>query len=162
MRRWELIACKERLDILGPRDLPGERSGFPTQDMGNKSIACFSDWTRRPQKPCYSLVGIFPTEVLMPTIQKVSIALPAEMVSIVREAVERGEYSSSSEVVREALRDWSHKRDLREKGLEELRSVWKQALEDQSPGVSPHDIFERLERKYQAIAEDVGEKKECA
>jgi len=98
----------------------------------------------------------------MPTIQKVSIALPAEMVSIVREAVERGEYSSSSEVVREALRDWSHKRDLREKGLEELRSVWKQALEDQSPGVSPHDIFERLERKYQAIAEDVGEKKECA
>lgn len=98
----------------------------------------------------------------MPSVEKVSIALPPEMLSMVREAVEAGEYSSSSEVVREALRDWSHKRTLREKGLEELRSVWKQALEDNSRGVSPHDVFERLERKYQAIADASGEQKECA
>jgi len=88
----------------------------------------------------------------MPNVEKISIALPPEMVSMVREAVEAGEYSSSSEVVREALRDWRHKRSLREKGLDELRRVWQQALEDDSPGVSPHDVFERLERKYQAIA----------
>ena len=81
---------------------------------------------------------------------------------MVREAVEAGEYSSSSEVVREALREWSHKRSLREKGLDELRRVWQQALEDDSPGVSPHDVFERLERKYQAIADAAGEQKECA
>jgi antitoxin ParD1/3/4 len=84
------------------------------------------------------------------------------MVSMVREAVEAGEYSSSSEVVREALREWSHKRSLREKGLDELRRVWQQAMEDNSPGVSPHDVFERLERKYQAIADAAGEQKECA
>ena len=88
----------------------------------------------------------------MPNVEKISIALPPEMVSMVREAVEAGEYSSSSEVVREALREWSHKRSLRERGLDELRRVWQQALEDDSPGVSPHDVFERLERKYQAIA----------
>jgi antitoxin ParD1/3/4 len=88
----------------------------------------------------------------MPNVEKISIALPPEMVSMVREAVEAGEYSSSSEVVREALREWSHKRSLREKGLDELRRVWQQAMEDNSPGVSPHDVFERLERKYQAIA----------
>lgn len=92
----------------------------------------------------------------MPSIEKISVALPPEMVSMVREAVEAGEYSSSSEVVREALRDWSHKRTLREKGLEELRRVWRQALEDNSPGVSPHDVFERLERKVQAIADAAG------
>lgn len=96
------------------------------------------------------------------SIEKVSIALPPEMLSIVRKAVEKGEYASSSEVVREALRDWSHKRTLREKGLEELRRVWQQALEDNSKGVSPHDVFERLERKYQAIADAAGERKECA
>jgi antitoxin ParD1/3/4 len=84
------------------------------------------------------------------------------MVSMVREAVEAGEYSSSSEVVREALREWSHKRSLRERGLDELRRVWQQAMEDNSPGVSPHDVFERLERKYQAIADAAGEQKECA
>ena len=94
----------------------------------------------------------------MPSVEKVSIALPPEMVSMVRQAVEAGEYSSSSEVVREALRDWSHKRALREKGLEELRRVWQQAMEDHSPGISLHDVFERLERKYQAIADAAGER----
>jgi antitoxin ParD1/3/4 len=98
----------------------------------------------------------------MPNVEKISIALPPEMVSMVREAVEAGEYSSSSEVVREALREWSHKRSLRERGLDELRRVWQQAMEDNSPGVSPHDVFERLERKYQAIADAAGEQKECA
>jgi antitoxin ParD1/3/4 len=98
----------------------------------------------------------------MPSVEKVSIALPPEMASMVREAAATGEYASSSEVIREALRDWSHKRALRKKGLEELRSVWQQALEDNAPGVSPHDVFERLERKYQAIADAAGERKECA
>jgi antitoxin ParD1/3/4 len=88
----------------------------------------------------------------MPSVEKVSIALPHEMVSLVREAVEAGEYSSSSEVVREALRDWSRQRALREKGLKELRRVWKQALQDRSPGVSPRGVFDRLERKYRAVA----------
>jgi antitoxin ParD1/3/4 len=98
----------------------------------------------------------------MPNVEKVSIALPPEMASLVREAVETGEYASSSEVVREALRDWSRKRTMRGNGLEELRRVWQQALEDNSPGVSPHDVFERLENKYQAIADAAGERKECA
>jgi antitoxin ParD1/3/4 len=96
------------------------------------------------------------------SIEKISVALPPEMISLVREAVEAGEYSSSSEVVREALRDWTHKRALREQGLAELRRVWKQALEDNTPGVSPRDVFERLERKYQAISDASGEHEECA
>jgi antitoxin ParD1/3/4 len=98
----------------------------------------------------------------MPSVQKVSIALPPEMALLVRQAVATGDYASSSEVVREALRDWSLKRTLREKGLEELRTVWQQAMDDNSPGVSPHDVFERLERKYQAIADASGARKECA
>jgi antitoxin ParD1/3/4 len=98
----------------------------------------------------------------MSSVEKISIALPPEMASKVRAAVETGEYASSSEVVREALRDWNHKRILREKGLDELRMVWQEALEDHSPGVSPHDVFERLERKYQAIADAARERKECA
>ena len=98
----------------------------------------------------------------MASIEKISIALPQEMVSTVRRAVESGEYSSSSEVVREALRDWTQKRTLRAMGLEELRRVWQQAIEDDSPGVSPHDIIERLERKYQALADAAGNREECA
>jgi antitoxin ParD1/3/4 len=63
----------------------------------------------------------------MASVEKISIALPPEMVSLVRQAVETGEYASSSEVVRDALRDWSHKRNLCQQGIEELRNgnLWQ-------------------------------------
>lgn len=41
----------------------------------------------------------------MPNVEKMSIALTPEMAALVREAVETGEYATSSEMVREALRD---------------------------------------------------------
>jgi antitoxin ParD1/3/4 len=87
----------------------------------------------------------------MSTIEKISIALPPEMVSMVRQAVETGEYASSSEVVRDALRDWTQKRSLRQQGIDELRQVWRQALADTTPVVSAEDVLDRLERKYQSL-----------
>jgi antitoxin ParD1/3/4 len=98
----------------------------------------------------------------MSTIEKISIALPPEMVSLVRQAVETGEYASSSEVVRDALRDWSHKRTLRQQGIDELRRVWQQAMEDSSPGIPADEVLDRLERKYQAIANGSGAAEKCA
>lgn len=87
----------------------------------------------------------------MASIEKISIALPPEMVSTVREAVDSGEYAASSEVIREALRDWNQKRALRQQGIEELRSIGQQALEDRSPGVDPKKVLSRLERKYRSM-----------
>ncbi len=95
----------------------------------------------------------------MTTAQKISIALPPEMVNIVRSAVKTGEYASSSEVIRDALRDWTYKRSLRQQGIAELRQVWQEALNDKTPGISPDDVMDRLERKYQAIADATGTKK---
>ncbi|MBK8766314.1 MAG: type II toxin-antitoxin system ParD family antitoxin [Burkholderiaceae bacterium] len=40
----------------------------------------------------------------MASAEKISIALPPEMVALLRQAVDTGEYASSSEVVRDALR----------------------------------------------------------
>lgn len=90
------------------------------------------------------------------TAEKISIALPQEMVQTVRAAVATGEYASSSEVIRDALRDWTHKRSLRMHGLAELRGVWQEALNDKTPGVSADDVLNRLESKYQAIADAAG------
>ncbi len=90
------------------------------------------------------------------SIEKISIALPPEMVAQVRQAVETGEYASSSEVVRDALRDWTYKRRLQEKGLEELRKLWLEARNNNTPGVPAEDVLDRLERKYQAIADATG------
>ena len=87
------------------------------------------------------------------TAEKISIALPPEMVATVRGAVATGEYASSSEVIRDALRDWTHKRSLRQQGVAELRAVWQEALADKTPGVAVDEVLDRLERKYQAIAD---------
>lgn len=87
----------------------------------------------------------------MTTAEKISIALPTEMVAIVRSAVATGEYASSSEVIRDALRDWTRKRSLRQQGVAELRQLWNEALRDKSPGIRAEDVLDRLESKYQAI-----------
>jgi antitoxin ParD1/3/4 len=90
----------------------------------------------------------------MPTIEKISIALPLEMVSLVRQAVDAGEYASTSEVVRDALRDWTHRRSLRQQGVDELRKLWQQALKDDARGVPADEVLDRLEQKYQTLAEE--------
>jgi len=87
------------------------------------------------------------------TAEKISIALPPEMVAIVRNAVATGEYASSSEVIRDALRDWTYKRNLRQQGVAELRKLWQEALQDKTPGIDADDVLERLERKYQTITD---------
>jgi antitoxin ParD1/3/4 len=89
----------------------------------------------------------------MPAVEKISIALPPEMVKQLRKAVDGGEYASSSEVVREALRDWGRKRMAQKQGLKELRKLWQQALEDQAPGADGEGVLARLEQKYQRRAD---------
>ncbi|WP_295541860.1 type II toxin-antitoxin system ParD family antitoxin [uncultured Thiohalocapsa sp.] len=68
----------------------------------------------------------------MAHVEKVSVALTAEMLAAVREAVESGEYASSSEVMREALRDWKRRRLLEQREIEELRCLWQEGLESGS------------------------------
>ena len=92
----------------------------------------------------------------MTTAEKISIALPPEMVAIIRNAVATGEYASSSEVIRDALRDWTNKRALRQQGIVELRELWQEALHDKTPGINAEEVLDRLERKYQAIADAGG------
>jgi antitoxin ParD1/3/4 len=60
----------------------------------------------------------------MADIERLSIALPAPMAATVRRAVEDGEYASTSEVIRDALRLWESRRELRSRDLELLRRRW--------------------------------------
>ena len=71
----------------------------------------------------------------MSNIQKISIALPPEMVSHIKEAVEGGAYSSASEVIREALRDWKEKQARKAIAVKELR-------DNHDPHLNPPSIFQ--------------------
>jgi antitoxin ParD1/3/4 len=42
----------------------------------------------------------------MSNVQKVSVALTPEIIAMLKDAVDTGEYTSTSEVVRDALRTW--------------------------------------------------------
>jgi antitoxin ParD1/3/4 len=64
----------------------------------------------------------------MSHVEKMSIALTPELAAAVRAAVANGEYVSSSEVVREALRAWQLRRTLHQKELEELRYLWQEGM----------------------------------
>jgi antitoxin ParD1/3/4 len=60
----------------------------------------------------------------MAEIERLSIALPTPMADAVRRAVDAGEYASTSEVIRDALRLWESRRHLRERDIEIVRRRW--------------------------------------
>ncbi len=61
----------------------------------------------------------------MATVEKLSIALTSEFAADIREAIATGEYASTSEVVRDALRAWKQIRQGREIAIDELRRLWR-------------------------------------
>lgn len=84
----------------------------------------------------------------MPNVEKISIALTPEMAGMVCQAVEAGEYASSSEVIREALRGWKHRRAMELADIEELRRLWAEGIES-GPGkhASMKDIITEVRRR---------------
>jgi antitoxin ParD1/3/4 len=84
------------------------------------------------------------------TIEKISIALPREMLSLVHDVVDAGEYASTSEVMRDALREWTLRRAARRQGISDLRKMWAEAVNDSRPGVEASAVLDKLEHKYAA------------
>lgn len=82
----------------------------------------------------------------MARVEKISVAITAEMAEMVREAIAGGEYASASEVMREALRDWKLRRRQREQAIDELRRLWDQGLES-GPATDGDAAFERLKTR---------------
>ena len=62
----------------------------------------------------------------MATVEKLSIALTPEFAADIRQAIATGEYASTSEVVRDALRAWKQIRQGRQIAIEELRRLWRE------------------------------------
>lgn len=62
----------------------------------------------------------------MANVEKMSVALTTQQAAALRSAVEAGEYATTSEVVREAVRDWQAKRDLRLEDTRRLQELWDQ------------------------------------
>ncbi len=72
----------------------------------------------------------------MANVERLSVSLTEELAKMVRGAVTGGEYTSSSEVIREALRDWKLKQAIREADIERLRQAWVRGIDDLENGRS--------------------------
>lgn len=83
----------------------------------------------------------------MANVEKVSVALTGEQVAALRAAVDTGEYATTSEIVREAIRDWQAKRELRQEELHHLRKLWDEGRASGDAG--PVD-FDGLRREARA------------
>jgi antitoxin ParD1/3/4 len=84
-------------------------------------------------------------------VSKVSVALTREMTEMMHLAVESGDYASSSEVIREALREWKLRRTLKLHEQEEIRRLWAEGLAS-GPGRfgSIEDIKREARRRLEA------------
>ena len=73
----------------------------------------------------------------MSKLERITITMPAEMAAKLRAAVERGEYATTSEVVREALRDWSDEQER----VEQANAAMRKMLDDaRAGGRLPADV----------------------
>jgi antitoxin ParD1/3/4 len=59
--------------------------------------------------------------------------LTAEQLAVLKAVVATGEYATTSEIVREAIRDWQFKRELRQEDINRLRGLWDEGKSSGSP-----------------------------
>ncbi|WP_419804886.1 ribbon-helix-helix domain-containing protein [Terriglobus sp.] len=85
-------------------------------------------------------------------VESISVDLPPRMLAEVRAVVETGEYASSNEVIRDALREWAQNRKVQAPDLDELRRLWSEARDSRKPGIPADQVLERLEQKYQSMS----------
>lgn len=70
----------------------------------------------------------------MSKIERMTVTMPVEMAAAVKSAVDAGDYASTSEVVRAALRDWKMKRALQIEELAALKADIDAGLADVAAG----------------------------
>jgi antitoxin ParD1/3/4 len=70
----------------------------------------------------------------MAELERMTITMPSELAAVIKTAVAEGDYASTSEVVREALRDWKIKRAIRHEEIAALKADIDKGLADVAEG----------------------------
>ena len=76
--------------------------------------------------------------------EKIRITLPPAMLEAIKAQVAAGNFSSTSEVLREAMRLWLRSEEEHAQRLEAIRAGVKASLDDPRPSVPIDEAFERI------------------
>lgn len=77
----------------------------------------------------------------MGKLERITVTMPEEMADKLRAAVKRGDYATTSEAVREALRGWGDKVDRREAENARMKVILERAKA--GPRYSSDEVFGR-------------------
>lgn len=91
----------------------------------------------------------------MSGVEKITIALTPEMASFVRRAVEAGDYASTSEAIREAVREWKDRRELLGYSVEELRALAQEGIESGPSNRTIEEVKAEARRRFEVRAQKI-------
>jgi len=84
-------------------------------------------------------------------VEKLSVAVTTTQAAQMKAAVEAGEYATTSEIIREAVRDWQAKRELQRQEVSRLRELWDEGKSSGAP--APLDLAEVRKEGRRRLAE---------
>ena len=85
----------------------------------------------------------------MSKLERITVTMPEEMAAKMRAAVESGEYATTSEIVRDALRDWNDLQERQREKLRWLRAEIQKGID--SPSRPADEVFAELLAELQDI-----------
>jgi antitoxin ParD1/3/4 len=93
----------------------------------------------------------------MQNAEKISVTMTPELLRILRESVEAGEYASMSEALRDAVRSWQRQRVEDAERLAALRARVKRSLDDPRPDLSEDEVAARLAHLHEETVKAQGD-----
>ena len=84
----------------------------------------------------------------MPAAEKISITLTPEMNRLIKQRVAAGDFASSSELIREALRVWQKREDEHQERLVSIRARIQKSIDDPRPSIPAEEVFDGLKKLH--------------
>ena len=91
----------------------------------------------------------------MSTAEKISITLTPEMNRLIKQRVEAGDFASSSELIREALRVWQKREEEHQERLASIRARIQNSIDDPRPSISLDDARDDFRHHVAARAKSI-------
>jgi antitoxin ParD1/3/4 len=85
----------------------------------------------------------------MPTAEKISVTMTSDMLQSIRESVESGEYASTSEALRDAVRLWRQRRLEHSERLSAIRARVRRSIEDPRPSLTEGEVDDHLDQLFE-------------
>jgi antitoxin ParD1/3/4 len=86
----------------------------------------------------------------MPAAEKISITLTPEMNRLNKRRVDAGDFASSSELIREALRVWRQREDEQRERIAAIKQRIRRSIDDPRPSLTLAEAKAELARRRRA------------